>query len=203
MYFSVDWCQPCVEFTLVLVAFAKTQSTDFTGILVSGCRSAEETKQYFAKMPWPHWAAMEQEKAARVRGAALRRKYNVTTIPALDLLDSNRNVICAEGRDKLRADPTRKGFPWAPLARGQPRDYVGGSRSIRLPGEPPTFNLPTNVPSSKPSAGRKLPAEAAARGEEEKSRLVTWQMENQVHARTRNRTAAGRRQTAENTDVCR
>jgi hypothetical protein len=59
VYFSMDWCQPCVKFTLVLVAFAKTQSTDFTRILVSGCWSAEETKQYFAKMPWPHWAAME------------------------------------------------------------------------------------------------------------------------------------------------
>jgi hypothetical protein len=72
VYFSADWCQPCVQFTPVLVAFAKTQSTDFTLILKTECWSAEETKQYFSRMPWPHWAAMEHEEASRAHGAALR-----------------------------------------------------------------------------------------------------------------------------------
>jgi hypothetical protein len=72
VYFSVDWCQPCIQFTPVLVVFARTQSMDFTEILVSGCWSAEETNQYFAKIPRPHWAAMEHEEASGERGAALR-----------------------------------------------------------------------------------------------------------------------------------
>ncbi len=183
VYFSTDWCQPCIQFTPVLVAFAKTQSTDFTLILKSEFWLAEETEQYFARMPWPHWAAMEHEEASKACGAALRQKFGVKTIPALVLPDSNGNIICAYGRKKLGADPTGKGFPWTPSARGWPPNNFGDSRVIGPTGEPPTFNLPTNVSKSKPTAGQSLLAKAATRGEEEKERLVKWQMENQVHAR--------------------
>jgi hypothetical protein len=203
VYFSADWCQPCVKFTAVLMAFAKTRATDFTGILVSGCHLADDTRQYFARLPGPQWTAMEHREAVRARGTALRQKYFVSTIPAMVLLDSKGKVICANGRDQLRADPTRKGFPWAPVASGWASDTAGGFRSIQPPGEPPTFDVPTKMPGRKPLNDRKLPAKAATRGEMEKSRAVTWQMDNQVHARARNRAAEGRRQLAETTDVCR
>ena len=200
VYFSADWCKPCAEFTPVLVAFAKTRATNFTIILVSGCQMAEDTKQYFAKMPGSHWAAMEHKEAMGVRGAALKQKYKVTTIPALVLLDSKGNVICAEGREKLRVNPQGQGFPWAPSARGQANGQFGGSGSIRPPGERPTFELPTNVPSSKPRAGRKS-GEETVRSDKEKSQAVTWQMDHQVHARARNRTAAERGQPSGSRDV--
>jgi hypothetical protein len=54
-----------------------------------------------------------------------------------------------------------------------------------------------------PRNKRKLPAEAAPWGKMEKSPAVTWQMDNQVHARARNRVAAVRGGLAETTDVCR
>jgi hypothetical protein len=78
------------------------------------------------------------------------------------------------------------GFPWAPSARGPPGENFGGTRGSRPPGVPPTFEIPTNVPTAKPSAGRTVVAEAAARDVENKRHLVTWQMENRVHARARN-----------------
>jgi hypothetical protein len=52
-----------------------------------------------------------------------------------------------------------------------------------------------------PRDERKLPAEAAPQGKMEKSRAVTWQMENQVHARARNWAAAVRGGLAETADV--
>ncbi len=72
VYFSTDWCQLCIQFTPVLVAFAETRSTDFTLILKSECWSAEETDQYLARMPWPHWAAMKHEEASGACRVALR-----------------------------------------------------------------------------------------------------------------------------------
>jgi hypothetical protein len=126
------------------------------------------------------------------------------------LLDSYGKIICADRWRKLGADPTGKGFPWAPPAGGRPPNNFRGSGSIRPAGEPPTFDLPMNVPTSKPSAGQKLPAKAGTRGEDEKERSVTWQMENWVHAWARNQTKARSGQprpvnsgVAESTDVCR
>jgi hypothetical protein len=78
---------------------------------------------------------------------------------------------------------------------------VGGFRSVRPPGKPPTFDVPTKVPRSMPHNEHKLPAEAAPRGKMEKSCVVTWQMDNQVHARARNRAAAVSSGLAETADV--
>ncbi len=90
----------------------------------------------------------------------------------------------------------------APLARGWQRDMVGGFRSVRPPGKSPTLDVPTKVPRSTPCNKRKLPAEAAPQGKMEKRCAVTWQMDNQVHARARNRAAAVRGGRGETAEVC-
>jgi hypothetical protein len=78
------------------------------------------------------------------------------------------------------------GFPWAQLARGRPGENFGGTGGSRPPGVLPTFEIPTNVLTAKPSAGQTVVAEAAARDVENKRHLVTWQIESCVHARAHN-----------------
>jgi hypothetical protein len=97
-----------------------------------------------------------------------------------------KNVMCAEGQKKRQIDPTGMGFPWALSARGQLGENFGGPGGFRLPGDLPTFKIPTNVPTAKPSAGRTVVAEAAAQDMENKQHLVMWQMENRIHACARN-----------------
>ncbi len=122
-------------------------------------------------------------------------------VPTRDVLQPKKGKSFAR-RGKISCGRTtqKKGFPWAPLARGWQRDMVGGFRSVRPPGKPPTFDVPTKVPRSNK---RKLPAEAAPRGKMEKSCAVTWQMDNQVHAWARNQAVAVRSGLAETADVCR
>ncbi len=44
------------------------------------------------------------------QGLALMEEFGVTSIPTLILLDGEGVVICREGQEHLRADPTGKTF---------------------------------------------------------------------------------------------
>ncbi len=62
LYFSADWCQPCKLFAPLLKklhASTRAHCTDanrnippFEIVLVSRCKEARDTEQYFADMPW-------------------------------------------------------------------------------------------------------------------------------------------------------
>ncbi len=43
---------------------------------------------------------------------SLMAKFNITSIPALVLLDKHGGLICADARDKCVADPEGQAFPW-------------------------------------------------------------------------------------------
>jgi nucleoredoxin len=118
IYFSANWCTPCVQFTPLLMSLHASRRAHGTAvsksippfevILVSQCHDAAATKQYFAKMPW---TAMLHAESIGHRGLALMEEFGVTSIPALILLNGEGAVICREGKEHLRADPTGKNFP--------------------------------------------------------------------------------------------
>ena len=74
------------------------------------------------------WAAMEHDSATGRQGFALMKKYGVSTIPALVLLDGEGALICNCGQEHLRKDPTGKSFPW-PAPISGPR---AGARSFHI-----------------------------------------------------------------------
>jgi hypothetical protein len=96
---------------------------------------------------------MMHAEASGKRGLALRNKFDITTIPALVLLDGEGAVLCRNAHDRLREDPTGKYSPWQdpPATPHLPLvgfDLVDPSRpdvphlSTPLPrhlGKPPTF----------------------------------------------------------------
>ena len=64
IYFSADWCPPCIQFTPLLIALHAAQRAHcaattrnippFEVVLVSRCWDAPATKSYFARMPAPN-----------------------------------------------------------------------------------------------------------------------------------------------------
>ncbi len=120
IYFSADWCTPCVQFTPLLMSLhasrrahgtaASKSIPPFKVILVLRCHNAAATEQYFAKMPW---TAMQHTKSSGHRGLALMEEFGVTSIPALILLDGEGAVICRDSQEHLRADHTGKKIPWS------------------------------------------------------------------------------------------
>jgi len=79
--------------------------------------------------------------------------YGITTIPALVLLDGAGTVLCRNGHDRLREDPTGCGFPWQErpssprvrqvgfdlLEEPWPVAAIGYAPVPRPPGRPPSF----------------------------------------------------------------
>ena len=119
IYFSADWCPPCQVFNPLLKRLhssmrahcdkANKNIPHFEMVLVSRCKDARATEQYFSKMPW---AAMTHADAAGKRGLALRERFGIMTIPALVLLDGEGVVLCQNAQERLCDDPTGQQFPW-------------------------------------------------------------------------------------------
>ena len=112
IYFSASWCPPCRAFTPILIDFYKQHHVEknFEVILCSWDQNSWQYNQYFSKQPW---LALPFESPV---GVALRRKYNVTSIPSLVVLDNNtKEVLCKDGRSAVEADPTAMRFPWGSL----------------------------------------------------------------------------------------
>jgi hypothetical protein len=86
-------------------------------------------------------------------------EFGVTPIPALILLNGEGAVICREGQEHLRADPTGTNFAWPSTTSCLPRvgfdltahmhlDVAHLARPLQPPGTMNPFQL-------KESAGRK------------------------------------------------
>jgi hypothetical protein len=48
-------------------------------------------------------------------------EFGVTSIPALILLNGEGAVVCWDGQEQLRADPTGRNFPWTTTSLCTPR----------------------------------------------------------------------------------
>jgi hypothetical protein len=117
LYFSANWCQPSSTFTPVLEKLYAAQrargAQQLEVVLVSRCREVKGTKYYHKHMPWlAMWHDTDDEVGMETRTSSLMAKYNITSIPALVLLDKRGGLICADAREKCVADPEGRAFPW-------------------------------------------------------------------------------------------
>jgi len=109
IYFSAHWCPPCRGFTPQLATYYKSHKDkfNFETVFVSSDKDQSAFDEYWGEMPWVALPFSE-----RTQKDTLSKKYKVSGIPTLVVLDSQANLITAGGRGKVSADP--EGFPWAP-----------------------------------------------------------------------------------------
>jgi len=112
LYFSAHWCPPCRGFTPELAKnyTAHLQAKGLEIIFVSSDKSQGEFDDYFKTMPWLALPFDERSKKA-----SLSKKYKVSGIPTLVILDGETGAtITTDGREAVGEDPTGKDFPWKP-----------------------------------------------------------------------------------------
>jgi len=111
LYFSAHWCPPCRGFTPVF-ADAYTKHLKAKGLEVVFCSSDRDDgqfKDYFGEQPW---LALPYE--ARDRKNTLSKKFKVSGIPSLVILNPDGTTITTDGRSCISEDPEGKEFPWTP-----------------------------------------------------------------------------------------
>lgn len=97
LYFSAHWCPPCRAFTPTLVAYANAhaEAYGFNVVLISADHLPEDMKGYMqdTQMPWPAypWGS--------AKAADMERRFTVTGIPRLIVLDQDDGPVLDSGRD--------------------------------------------------------------------------------------------------------
>ena len=113
LYFSAHWCPPCRGFTPKLAQIYKglvAAGKSFEIVFVSSDREEPDFDSYFGEQPW-----LALPYAERKLKAALGKKYEVSGIPSLIILDGETGeVITKDGREAVMEDPEGERFPWKP-----------------------------------------------------------------------------------------
>ncbi|CAF2639121.1 unnamed protein product [Rotaria sp. Silwood2] len=111
LYFSAHWCPPCRGFTPVLIEFYKTnaEKKNFEIIFISSDSDEKSFDEYYKDMPWLSLDFNERKKKEE-----LGKKYNVTGIPTLILLDGDSgDIVSTDGRNQIQSKDTKgENFPW-------------------------------------------------------------------------------------------
>jgi len=124
IYFSAHWCPPCRGFTPQLVKTynkLKEQNKDFEIIFASSDRDQAAFDEYYGEMPW-----LAIPFSDRDRKAALSKKFKVSGIPMLVILDENYEVINGNARGAVSSDEEGVKFPWIPPALADLADGPDG-----------------------------------------------------------------------------
>jgi len=96
IYFSAHWCGPCRGFTPKLVTFVEMlaeEGSRFPVIFASSDKDDKAFQEYFAEMKGDAWHAFPHADA---RIQELKKKYSVSGIPWLVVLDKQGNLIVNE-----------------------------------------------------------------------------------------------------------
>ena len=110
LYFSAHWCPPCRMYTPKLAEqYAKLVAAGkpFEIVFVSSDRDESAFDEYFGEHPW---LALPYE--ARETKAALSKKFKVSGIPTLILLDADGNAYNKNARSAVMGPVDD--FPYAP-----------------------------------------------------------------------------------------
>ncbi|XP_053383839.1 uncharacterized protein LOC123535689 [Mercenaria mercenaria] len=105
LYFSAHWCPPCKGFTPRLAEYyqkynSKSSHGKLEIVFVSSDQNEKEFNTYFAEMPW---IALRFED--RDTKGMLAKKYGISGIPTLVILDKNGKLITNNGRGRVAEDP--------------------------------------------------------------------------------------------------
>lgn len=108
LYFSANWCLPCDAFTPLLVEKYENilEAKGLEIVFVSSDKDEHQTQVYHAGMPW-----LSLPYKDRRRGALLSRKYKITGIPSLVILDSNGILVTTDGKCVVEGEDVDP-FPW-------------------------------------------------------------------------------------------
>jgi len=108
LYFSAHWCPPCRGFTPVLAkAYSDHyKAKDLEIVFVSSDQEQSGFDSYYGEMPW---LALPFDQ--RDTKAAVAKKFGVSGIPMLVIIDSDGNTITLKGRGKVNNDLEGKNFP--------------------------------------------------------------------------------------------
>lgn len=113
LYFSAHWCPPCRGFTPKLAEAYKglvAAGKSFEIVFVSSDREETAFEEYFGEQPW-----LALPYAERELKAALSKKFKVSGIPSLIILDGETGeLITKDGRDAVMEDLKGENFPWKP-----------------------------------------------------------------------------------------
>ena len=105
LYFSAHWCGPCRGFTPKLVTFMqmlKEDGVNFPVVFGSGDKDDQAMQEYFASMTGENWFAFP---FADERINALKKKYAVSGIPWLVVLDREGNLVANEADTDVPKGP--------------------------------------------------------------------------------------------------
>jgi len=113
IYFSAHWCPPCRGFTPKLAEAYKglvAMGKSFEVVFISSDHDEKAFESYYGEQPW-----LAQPYAKRKLKAALSKKYGVSGIPSLIILDGETGeLITRDGRRAVMEDIRGDRFPWRP-----------------------------------------------------------------------------------------
>ena len=113
IYFSAHWCPPCRNFTPKLAEAYKglvAMGKSIEVVFISSDNDERSFELYYGEQPW-----LAQPYAKRKLKAALSKKYEVSGIPSLIILDGETGeLITKDGRRVVMADVRGDRFPWRP-----------------------------------------------------------------------------------------
>jgi nucleoredoxin len=121
IYFSAHWCPPCRGFTPKL-AQSYTKAFKAKGmeiVFVSSDRDEGGFKEYFGEQPW-----VAVPFAKREVKEALSKKYKVSGIPGLVIVDAEGETITKDGREAVSSDPAGEKYPWKPPSPAEKKKTV-------------------------------------------------------------------------------
>ncbi|KAF7829531.1 putative nucleoredoxin 2 [Senna tora] len=105
LYFSAQWCVPCVKFTPKLISIYHKikqslgekgeQQEDFEIVLISNDRDQQSFDSYFGSMPWLALPYGDSEIKK------LARHFDVQGIPCLVIIGPNGKTITRHGRNLI------------------------------------------------------------------------------------------------------
>ena len=100
LYFSAHWCPPCQKFTPMLKEFySNTSRQDFQVVYISSDKTLDEFKGYYGSMPW--LAIPTDAEAAKIK-TELARRFNLSGIPTLIVLDAKTGLfVTSQARQQV------------------------------------------------------------------------------------------------------